>query len=335
MLVLRTDLSGNPTFLTLLERVREVALDAYAHQDLPFEKLVEELQPERDMSHSPLFQVGFAFYNAPKVELKLSGLTLSSLSVDSGTAKLDLTLSFKDSEQGLTGWLEYKTELFDATTITRMLAHFQTLLAGIVANPKQRLEELPLLTTAERQQLLWQWNDTQADYPADVCIHQLFEATVERSPDAIAVMFNDSTLTYQELNARANRLANYLRSHGVGPEVRVGICIERSPLTIVGILGILKAGGAYVPLDPTYPPERLAFMVEDASVSVLLTQQSSVIKPRRRTTVVCLDRDWEAEARHSETNPTQVVTPDNLAYIIYTSGSTGKPKGVLLAHRGL
>ncbi len=342
-LVLRTDLSGNPTFLTLLEQVREVALEAYNYQDLPFEKLVEELQPERDLSHSPLFQVGFALYNAPRTELKLSNLTLSSQAIDSSTAKLDLTLSFKESEERLTGWLEYKTELFDDATITRMLAHFQTLLEGIVANPQQRLDKLPLLTAAERQQLLWGWNDTQTDYPADVCIHQLFEAQVERTPEAIALIFNNFTITYQELNAQANQLANYLRSAklsrsdslGIRPEMRVGVCIERSPKIIVSILAIFKAGGVYVPLDPTYPKERLAFMVEDARLSVLLTQESLDIEPRQRTTVVHLDQEWEIITQHSNTNPKQVVTPDNVAYIIYTSGSTGKPKGVLLEHRGL
>ncbi len=334
-LVLRTDLSGNPTFLTLLERVREVALEAYNYQDLPFEKLVEELQPERDLSHSPLFQVGFAFYNAPKTELKLSGLTLSSRPIDSGTAKLDLTLSFKESEERLTGWLEYKTELFDAASMTRILTHLQTLLEGIVSNPKQQLDELPLLTIAERHQLLWEWNDTQIEYPADICIHQLFETQVERTPEAIALLFNNSTITYQELNAQANQLANYLRAIGIRPEMRVGLCIERSPKTIVSILAILKAGGVYVPLDPAYPKERLAFMVEDAKLSLLLTQQSLNIEAGQRTTVVCLDKEWEIIARHSDTNPKQVIKHDNVAYIIYTSGSTGKPKGVLLEHGGL
>lgn len=342
-LVLRTDLSGNPTFLTLLERVRSVTLEAYQYQDLPFEKLVEELQPERDLSYSPLFQVGFAFYNAPKTELKLSGLTLSSQPIDSGTAKLDLTLSFKEGEEGLTGCLEYKTELFDASTITRILTHYQILLEGIVANPQQRLHELPLLTTSERQQLVWEWNDTQTKYLPDMCVHQLFEAQVERSPDAIALLFNDFKLTYQELNAKANQLTNYLRSLGIRPEMRVGVCLERSPLTIISILAIFKASGVYVPLDPTYPKERLAFMMEDARLSVLLTQKSVDIEPGQTTTVVCLDPEWEtnaydtasSNARYSNTNLNQVVTYDPAAYIIYTSGSTGKPKGVLLAHQGL
>ncbi|WP_414621620.1 amino acid adenylation domain-containing protein [Calothrix sp. CCY 0018] len=332
--VLRTDLSGNPNFLTLLERVREVTLEAYAHQDLPFEKLVEELQPQRDLNHSPLFQIGFAFYNAPKIEAQLSNLTLNSLEVDSGTSKLDLTISFKETEAGLTGCIEYKSELYDAATITRMQAHFQTLLEGIVANPQQRLHQLPLLTTAEIQQYL-QWNNTQTQYPADFCVHQLFEAQVERSPNAIALSFNDSTITYQELNIQASQLANYLQSLGIKPEIRVGVYIERSPLTIISILAIFKAGGVYVPLDPTYPQERLAFMIEDAQLSLLLTQESLGIEPEEKTTLVYLDREWENIVQHDDANPRQIVTPDNIAYIIYTSGSTGKPKGVLLEHRGL
>ncbi|MGB6300821.1 MAG: type 2 lanthipeptide synthetase LanM [Rivularia sp. (in: cyanobacteria)] len=332
--VLRTDLSGNPNFLTLLERVRDVTLEAYAHQDLPFEKLVEELQPQRDLNHSPLFQIGFAFYNAPKIETQLSNLTLNSLEVDSGTSKLDLTISFKESEAGLIGNIEYKSELYDAETIIRMQAHFQTLLEGIVANPQQRLHELPLLTTAEIEQYL-QWNNTQTQYPSDFCIHQLFESQVERSPDAIALIFNDSALTYRELNIQASQLANYLQSLGIKPEMRVGVYIERSPLTIISILAIFKAGGVYVPLDPTYPQERLAFMIEDAQLSLLLTQESLGIEPEETTTVVYLDREWGNIAQHNDGTPRQIVTPDNIAYIIYTSGSTGKPKGVLLEHRGL
>ncbi len=332
--VLRTDLSGNPNFLTLLEQVRNVTLEAYAHQDLPFEKLVEELQPKRDLNHSPLFQIGFAFYNAPKIETQLSNLTLNSFAVDSGTSKLDLTISFKESAAGLIGNIEYKSELYDSATITRMQGHFQTLLEGIVANPQQQLHSLPLLTTAESQQYL-QWNDTQTQYPTDFCVHQLFEAEVERSPDGIALSFNNFTLTYQELNIQANQLANYLQSLGIKPEMRVGVYIERSPLTIVSILAIFKAGGVYVPLDPTIPQERLAFMMEDVQLSLLLTQQSLGIEPEEKTTVVYLDREWENIAQHDHANPRQIVTPDNIAYIIYTSGSTGKPKGVLLEHRGL
>jgi aspartate racemase len=335
-LVLHTDLSGNPSFQELLGRVREVALGAYAHQDLPFEQLVEALQPERSLSHQPLFQVMFVVHDASMTTLELSGVTLSSLEMDSETAKFDLTLSIADGEQGLMGSLEYNTDLFETATITRMLGHFQTLLEGIVANPEQRLSDLPLLTQAERHTLLVEWNDTQVDYPKDMCIHQLFEAQVERTPEAVAVVFESQQLTYRELNRRANQLAHHLRSLGVDPDTLVGICVERSLEMVVGLLGILKAGGAYVPLDPAYPQERLAFMLEDSQVSVLLTQQRLMkALPAHSTQVVQLDGDWEAIAQKSETNPINPVTARHLVYVIYTSGSTGKPKGVLLTHQGL
>jgi amino acid adenylation domain-containing protein/non-ribosomal peptide synthase protein (TIGR01720 family) len=344
-LVMRTDLSGDPSFQELLSRVQQVALGAYAYEDLPFEQLVEELQPERNLSHQPLFQVMFVLQDDPMEDLTLPGLILRQLQLDSGTAKFDLTLYMVDSEPGLTGSLEYNTDLFDAATITRMLGHFSTLLEGIVANPNQRLSDLPLLTEAETQQLLVDWNKTQIDYPNDACIHQLFEAQVERTPDAIAIAFEDKQLTYGELNRRANQVAHYLLSLGVGTEVLVGICLERSLEMVVGLLGILKAGGAYVPLDPAYPQERLAFMLADAQVPVLLTQQSLVAshwslvignrqsdKRRQRTTVVCLDTDWEEIAQQSPENPISGVCASNLSYAIYTSGSTGQPKGTLVSH---
>jgi amino acid adenylation domain-containing protein len=335
-LVLRTHLAGNLSFQELLERVREVALGAYAHQDLPFEQLVEALQPERSLSHQPLFQVMFALQNAPTEALELPGLTLSSLEIDTATAKFDLTLSMEDTPQGLMGSLEYSTDLFDATTISRMLEHLQTLLEGIVANPQQRLADLPLLTEAERQQLLVEWNRTAMDYPKDVCVHQLFEAQVEQTPEAVAVVFADQQLTYSELNRHANQVAHHLVSLGVGPDVLVGICVERSVEMVVGLLGILKAGGAYVPLDPAYPGERLAFMLEDSEVPILLTQQRLIEGlPKHEAKVVCLDADWILTAADDTENPTSNVTPDQLAYVIYTSGSTGQPKGVQIEHRGL
>ncbi|HEY9666982.1 MAG TPA: condensation domain-containing protein, partial [Coleofasciculaceae cyanobacterium] len=283
-LVLRTDVSGNPTFLELLGRVKEVALGAYAHQDLPFEKLVEELHPERNLNQNPLFQVVFALQNAPMEALELPGLTLSPLQfVDTGTTRFDLEFHLwerkqnnglgVDSSEGISGFVVYSTDLFDAATINRMLGHFQTLLEGIVANPEQRLADLPLLSETERHQLLVEWNNTQAQYPKDLCIHQLFEAQVEKTPDAIAVVFEDKQLSYRELNNRSNKLAHYLQKRGVGAEVLVGLCVERSVEMVVGMLGILKAGGAYVPLDPSYPSERLSLMLEDAQVSVLLTRQ--------------------------------------------------------------
>ena len=332
---IRTKLSGNTSFLELLSQVREVALGAYSHQDLPFEKLVEELQPERDRSRSPLFQVMFALQNASTATLELPGININSLNIDSTTAKFDLTLFVKETKQGLVASLEYNTNLFSAATITRMLGHFQTLLEGIVANPKQCLSDLPLLTSAERYQLLVEWNETQAEYPKNKCIHELFEEQVEKTPDAIALVFEDEQLTYRELNARANQLAYYLQKLGVESEKLVGICVERSPLMVIGLLGILKAGGAYIPLDPSYPQERLALMLEDAQVSVLLTQQRWVeVLPPCSAQVVDLGTNelWEGEGIE---NLTSNIQSENLAYILYTSGSTGKPKGVAVKHRSV
>jgi len=347
-LVLRTDLSGNPTFQELLGRVREVALEAYAHQDLPFEKLVEELQPTRDLSRNPLFQVVFALQNAPMEQLTLPGLTLSSLNFETRTTRFDLELylwkcsdNFRslwgkgwEHSEGLRGVAVYNTDLFEATTITRFLKHFQTLLEGIVASPTKHLADLPLLTTTEWQQVL-NWNDTQTEYPANQCIHQLFEAQTERSPNAVAVRFADHQFTYQELNRGSNQLAHYLQKLGVGPEVPVGLCMEPSAAAVAGMLGILKAGGAYVPLDPTSPPERLRFMLEDAQVSVLLSNRGSGDFDGWGVKVVCLDQDWQAIAQQSEANPISQVVADNLAYVIYTSGSTGQPKGVAVTHRAV
>jgi len=336
MLVLRTDLSGDPSFRELVQRVREVALGAYAHQDLPFEKLVEELNPAREMSHTPLFQVLFTLQNAPMQLLELSGLTLRSLAVDRRTAKFDWLLSMLDTEQGLAASWEYNTDLFNDTTITRLLEHFQTLLEGIVANPEQRLSSLPLITASERQQLLVEWNDTAIDYPREQCFHQLFAQQVERMPDSIAVVFEDQQLTYAELNARTNQLAHHLQTLGVGPDVLVAICVERSLEMVIGLLGILNAGGAYLPLDLTYPKERLAFMLEDARAPVLLTQQRFVGSlPESKAHVICLDTAWEATAGEPGENPISGTIAQNLAYVIYTSGSTGKPKGTMIPHQGL
>jgi amino acid adenylation domain-containing protein len=339
-LVMRADLSGQPSFQKLLKQVREVALGAYTHQDLPFEMLVEELQPERDLSHTPLFQAAFALQNAPMRTIELPGLTLTPLEADSGTAKFDLTLTMAEGPDGLRGTIEYNTDLFELATIQRMAGHFRTLLEGIVADPEQPISRLPLLMEAERHQLLVEWNNTETPYPADRCAHGLFEAQVAQRPQALAVTFDGHGLSYAELNSRANQLAHYLRKLGVGPEVLVGISTERSPEMVIGILGILKAGGAYLPLDPTYPPERLAFMLEDSQVPILLTQQHLVEhlpKPLLSTpySLLLLDADWDAIAQEPTTNPSVPVTPNNLAYVIYTSGSTGRPKGTMLRHRGL
>jgi amino acid adenylation domain-containing protein len=332
-LVMRTDCSENPSFQELLMRVREMSLGAYTHQDLPFEMLVEALQPERNLSHTPLFQVMFALENTPLSEVKMSGLTIDSLPLEWGTAKFDLTLSMQNTETGLMGVWEYNTDLFNSETVERMNGHFLTLLEGIIANPSERISQLPLLTKSEQQQLLMDWNNTQVDYPANKCIHQLFEEQVERTPDAVAVVFEGQQLTYNELNCRANQLAHYLQSLGVKPDELVGICVERSLEMIVGLLGILKAGGAYVPLDPEYPQERLSFMLEDSQVKVLVTQAKLVESiPEHQAQLICLDTEWEKIAQNIPSNPESGVKPDNLTYIIYTSGSTGKPKGVLVNH---
>lgn len=335
-LAIRTNLSGNPSFRQLLARVREVTLGAYNHQNLPFEKLVEELQPERDPSRSPLFQVMLAFENTPSQPWELSGAIATPLEIHSGTAKLELVLHLRETSENIEGGIEYNTDLFEPATIARMIGHFQTLLASIVANPSQRISEFPLLMPSERHQLLVEWNETQTNFPESDCIHQLFEKWVEQKPEAIAVIFENQELTYQQLNARANQLAHYLQEMGVGLEVLVGVCVERSLETIVGLLGILKAGGAYVPLDPSYPKERLAFMMEDSRVSVLLTQKKLASKlPENSAAIVCLDAQWETISKYRENNPVAGAGPENLAYVIYTSGSTGKPKGVLAVHKGL
>ncbi|MBW4561039.1 MAG: amino acid adenylation domain-containing protein [Mojavia pulchra JT2-VF2] len=335
-LVLRTDLSGNPTFRELLQRVREVTLGAYAHQDLPFEKLVEELHQQRSLSHHPLFQVVFSLQNTPINALELPELTLSLFEFDSQTAKIDLEFHLWQELGNLKAQVIYSSDLFDDITITRMLGHFQTLLESIVANPQQRLCDLPLLTQTQRQQLLIAWNDTKKDYLYNKCFHQLFEAQVKQTPDAVAIVFEDKQLTYHELNIRANQLAHHLQQLGVVPDALVGICLERSLEMIVGLLGILKAGGAYLPLDPSYPQERLNLMLEDAKVSVLLTQQQFLERLGKvAVSVVCLDKDRKAIACQSQEDPRCCVTFDNLAYVIYTSGSTGKPKGVLIQHQGL
>nr|NCS31657.1 AMP-binding protein [Microcystis aeruginosa F13-15] len=265
-LVLRIDLSGKPNFNQLLGRVREMAMDAYAHQDLPFEMLVEALQPERDLSHAPLFQVDFLLQNSPPSPLELTGLTATPLTTENDTAKFDLTLAMENTGAGLQGVWEYNTDLFDRSTIERLTGNFITLLEALVVNPQQPIFQLPLLTGVEAKELLEDWNATEKDYPFHQCIHHLFEEQAARTPDAVAVVFEGQELTYQELNIQANQLAHYLQSLGVNSEVLVGIYLERSLLVIVGLLAVLKAGGAYIPLDPDYPQQRLTYMAEDAQI---------------------------------------------------------------------
>ncbi|HEX8707620.1 MAG TPA: amino acid adenylation domain-containing protein, partial [Pyrinomonadaceae bacterium] len=336
ILLLRADVSGDPTFREILKRTREVALDAYAHQEVPFELLVESLQPERDLSYNPLSQVMLVLQNSPLDKLSFPNISSSVMAIERGAAQFDLTLHLWDAPEGLGGFVEYSTDLFDAETIKRLIGHFQTLVESVAADPEQRLSALPLLTDAERRQQLIEWNTTHTDYPQDQCLHQLFEARVSENPAATAVIYGAERLSYEDLNAGANRLANFLRSLGVGPDVRVGLCVERSVWMVCGILGILKAGGAYVPLDPAYPQERLSFMLENSEVSVLLTQQHLAGKlPEHEAVIVRLDQQWETISRASAENPQMQVTSENLAYVIYTSGSTGRPKGIALRHSGV
>ncbi|WP_096600989.1 non-ribosomal peptide synthetase [Calothrix sp. NIES-2100] len=333
VLVLRTSLDGVPSFKELLQRVKAIALEAYTHQDLPFDKLVEALQPERHLSYNPLFQVMFVLQNVPLAKPNLSDIDITFAAGFNDTAKFDLTLFMEDREQGLIATLEYNTSLFSADTMERMLGHLQTLLEGIVANLDQSIAELPLLTAFERKQILVDWNQTQIYYPQHLCIHQLFEQQVELTPNAVALVFKNQRLTYRELNTKANQLAHYLQKLGVKPEVCVGICMERSPAMVIGLLAILKAGGAYIPLDPKYPQERLAFMLEDSQAQILLTQTNLVrgFKNSKFNTIY-LNRYWQFLEQQNPENLLTEVTSNNLAYIIYTSGSTGKPKGVTIEH---
>lgn len=332
-LVLRAELSGNPTFAELLDRVRETCLHAYAHQDLPFERLVEEMRPKRDLSRSPLFQILFTFDRESEARLELPGLTMEFSEADTGTAKFDLSLYLRESAAGMRDYLEYDTGLFEKETAARMVGHWQTLLQAVINDPNMHLGELPLLTEAERHRLLFEWNDTHTSLASEQCLHQLIEAQVERTPDAIALVHGEDRLNYQELNRRANRLAHHLRAQGIGPDQLVGVCLERSPEMVVALLGILKAGGAYLPLDPNHPAERVAFILDDARVGMVVTQQNfterfSSIGVR----TVYVDADAPAIARAKECNLGDGASSHHLAYVLYTSGSTGRPKGVAIEH---
>ncbi|HYV83576.1 MAG TPA: amino acid adenylation domain-containing protein, partial [Pyrinomonadaceae bacterium] len=332
MLALRTKLSSTMTFRELLQSVREVALGAYDHQELPFDKLVEELQPERQLNRNPLFQVVFALHSGLAPTLKLPGLNARQLPATSKTSKYDLSLQFVDTEDALTGFIEYSTELFDARTIERLLTHYQTLLESIVKNPELSIARLQMLPRHEQHKLLVEWNDDQA-YAVEHCLHELVTAQVERTPNAIALGFENQSVTYRELDQRANQLARHLKTLGIGPDVPVSIFMERSVEMLVGLLAVLKAGGAYVPIDPAYPPERIAFILEDTAALVLLTRESMLsLLPSHSARVVCLDEQHEEVSGEPLAT---TVNPDNLAYIIYTSGSTGKPKGVMVTHRNV
>ena len=336
-LVLRTSLAGDPSFRELLGRVKDTALNAYAHQDLPFERLVEELQPERSLSYNPLFQVLFSLENTPRRSFELRELHIQALPGGAGTsAKVDMAFFLLEAADGFTVRVEYNTDLFDDSTIDRMLRHYEVLLEGALANPGLRLSELPLLPLEERQQIVYDWNATQQDYASQRCLHELFEQHAERVPDAVACVFENEQLTYRELNKRANQLANYLKKRGVGPGQRVGIFVERSLDMMIGLLGIQKSGAAYVPLDPFYPAERIRMVLEDAQVPVLLTQQALLNSmPPHAAEVISLDSDWPQIAQESSSNLPCSAKPADLIYVIYTSGSTGKPKGVQVPHRAV
>ena len=334
-LALRGRLTPEMTFEELLRQAREATLGAYAHQDVPFERLVEELQQERSLDHSPLFQVMLVLQNAPGGELELPGLRLSAVGSEGVTAKFDLSLLMTEAGGGLAASLVYNTDLFDAGTVRRMASHFERLLTAAVADPALRISEMPLLGSEEERRLLLDFNDTHADYPQE-CVHELFEEQVERTPEAVAVSFEGEQLTYAELNRRANQLAHHLRHFGVRTEVLVAIYMERSLDLAVALMGVLKAGGAYVPLDPSYPRERLAFIFEDTHSPVVLTQRAlAESQSFEGARVLCLDDDTAGINAESRENPQSGVTQENMAYVIYTSGSTGQPKGAMLHHRGV
>ncbi|NEO45896.1 MAG: amino acid adenylation domain-containing protein [Moorea sp. SIO4A3] len=345
--VMRADLSGNLSFRDFLSQVRQTVQGALAHQDYPFALLVEKLQVERDSSRAPLFQAGFVlqkfqesqdvpkwFFSSKKTLTNWGGLEVEPFVLEQYEIQQDLFLEMLEEDSSLVGFLKYNADLFDQQTIARMADHFQNLLEGIVNAPQQRVTALPLITEVEREQILVEWNNTKTDYPKDKCIHQLFEEQVEKNPDAVAVVFEQQKLTYSQLNSKANQLARYLQKLGVVPETLVGICVERSVEMVVGLLAILKAGGAYVPLDPNYPTSRLKYMVEDAQLSILLTQEKwQHYLPQTATQVICLDAEIPKTA--SSENLTVSITSEHQAYMMYTSGSTGLPKGVKIRHQGV
>jgi amino acid adenylation domain-containing protein len=335
-LALRTQFSGDSTFVELLQRIRTTTLEAYENQDAPFEKVAAEADASRDLGRSPLFQVMLVLQNAPLGNMELQGMRVEPEEVESRTAKFDLTVQFTEREQGLQGKLEYSTDLFNPETTGRMAAHLQSLLGSIADSPQQRISRMPLLSDAEKRQLLKEWNSTSQPYPCGQCIHNLFARQAQQMPDAIAVAYSSECLTYRELDRRSNQLARYLRKLGAGPEQLVGICMEPCPEMIVALLGVLKTGAAYLPLDVRYPRERLTYLLNDAGVKVLLTSKRSLQKlPEHAAELICLDAQWNVIDRESAQPVAAGVTSDNLAYVIYTSGSQGLPKGVMVSHGSL
>jgi len=325
------DFGGDPSFRVVAQRVRQAMLEAHRRQEVTLEQMVERLKLSRDLSHNPLYQVGFTF--RPPAALALAGLAVEPLRVETGSSQLDLFLMLWEQGSGLAGRLEYRTDLFEAATLERWAGHYGTLLSSLAQDPERPIGTLPLLPQAERRQLLVAWNDTGADYPQDRCLHQLFEGQAARTPEAVAVVFEGEQLTYGELNRRANQLAHHLQSLGVGPDVPVGVYMERSLEMLIGLLGILKAGGAYLPVDPEFPRERIAYMLDHSQVPVLLTQERLKEQlGRTGATLICLDPGRRAFLQENEENPPGASRPEHLAYVIYTSVSTGRPKGVQVPH---
>ncbi|HYH80916.1 MAG TPA: amino acid adenylation domain-containing protein, partial [Longimicrobium sp.] len=335
-LVLRTDVSGDPSFRELLGQVREVTLGAYEHQEMPFEKLVAELSPERSLSHSPLFQVAFTLDNAQDTGGGLAGLSVRGVGTGLESAKFDLSLGLTETAQGLRGGLTYSTDLWEAATMQRLVGHFTRLVEQAAADPDVRISRVSLLNEAERRQVVEEWNRTAVEYPTSACIHELVAAQAERTPEALAVVCGEDALTCHELDARANRLARRLVGLGAGPEVRIGICLERGPEMVVAMLAVLKAGAAYLPLDPAYPADRLASMLADSGARILVTQASlRGLLPAEGVRTVRVDADAAEIAAEPDVAPRAAAAPENAAYVIYTSGSTGTPKGVEVTHGAL
>jgi len=335
-LALRTDLSKNPSFKELLGRVKSIALSAYANQDLPFEKLVEEIQPEREMSYHPIFQVMFVLQNTAKEITKMQGIDLELIDIDAGTSHFDVTLELEETVNGLKGAFEYNIDLFEEATIDRMIGHYQTLLGGIVQRPEEGIQNLPLLTIAEKQQILVEWNSTKEEYVDNKCINLQFEQQVEKTPEAIAIVYGNKKLSYQELNHKANQLAHYLQKNNVGVETLVAICMERSIELVIGLLGILKAGGAYVPLDSEFPKNRLLQILNDSGVNIVLTNSILInTLPKGGYKTLFLDLEVWSLASRKTSNPIHTSKKEDAAYVIYTSGSTGVPKGVINEHEGI
>ncbi len=333
-LVVRSSLAGEPTFLEFLSRVQRNVLEAHARAAVPFEKVLEELQLQPGLSHAPVFQVSFQWQTDSGHSRQVAGVEVDDFEFDDGISRFDLMVEFSECSTHLDCRFRFSTDLFDDDTIARLATHLKIVLEGIVSDPRQRISDLPLLAPSERRQILVEWNRTESEYRSEQCLHELFEEQAARNPEQVALVFAGEVLSYGELNRKANQLAHYLKARGVGPEVLVGVCVERSLAMVVGLLGILKAGGAYVPLDPAYPAERVAFMLQDANARVVLTEEKLLgLLGGSEAELICLDRDWEEIREEQETNLPKSTAGENLAYVIYTSGSTGQPKGVAIAHR--